>query len=139
MPPPPRPAPQAKFYDSPRSPALQTSAMPSNISASDLDALLKSNCAPHVIDVRNPSEFAAVHVESARLFPLDDLQPEKVLAALGVQPDQTLYILCKSGMRAGKAAEKFRAKGISNICVVEGGTDACVEAGLAVTVSGAPI
>ncbi len=113
--------------------------MTSNISASDLDHLLKNNRAPHVIDVRNPSEFAAVHVESARLFPLDDLQPEKVLAALGVEPDHTIYILCKSGRRAGKAAEKFRAKGITNICVVEGGTDACVEAGLAVTVSGAKI
>jgi rhodanese-related sulfurtransferase len=113
--------------------------MPSNISASDLDHLLKSNSAPHVIDVREPSEFAAVHVESARLFPLDDLQPEKIVAALGVEPGQTIYILCKSGRRASKAAEKFRAKGISNICVVEGGTDACVEAGLALTVSGAPI
>ncbi len=129
----------SQFRSSPHPAALQTSAMPSNISASDLDHLLKRNRAPHVIDVRNPSEFAAVHVESARLFPLDDLQPEKVLAALGVEPDQTIYILCKSGMRAGKAAEKFRAKGIANICVVEGGTDACVEAGLAVTVGGAGI
>lgn len=113
--------------------------MPLHITASDLDLLLKSNRAPHMIDVRDPAEFAAGHVESARLFPLDDLQPEKVVAALGVQPEQTIYILCKSGMRAGKAADKFRAKGIPNICIVKGGTDACIEAGLTVAVGGSHI
>lgn len=113
--------------------------MPSNISAADFHLLLKSNPAPHVIDVREPDEFAAVHVQSARLFPLDDLQPENILPALGVQPGDTLYILCKSGMRAGKAAEKFRIKGITNTCIVAGGTDACIQAGLPVTLNGTPV
>ena len=110
--------------------------MTSNITATDFGHLLKTNRAPHVIDVRDPSEFTAVHVESARLFPLDDLQPENILTRLAVQPGETIYILCKSGRRAGKAAEKFLAKGIPNTCVVEGGTDACVEAGLPVTIAG---
>lgn len=88
--------------------------------------------APFVIDVRRPDEFAEIHVESARLFPLDDLAPVKV-AALRASKTETIYILCKSGMRAGKAAEKFRACGISSVCVVEGGTEACVAAGISVT------
>lgn len=115
-----------------------TSGMSNTISAADFGLLIQDRKAPHVVDVRTPAEFAAVHVESARLCPLDDLDPTKVAADLNLQADHTIYILCKSGMRAGKAAEKFRAKGIANVCVVEGGTDACVAAGLAVSGGGKP-
>lgn len=99
------------------------------ISAADFTHLLKAGTAPHVIDVRRPDEYAEVHVQSARLFPLDDLQPGVVAQAIGAHAAEPIYILCKSGMRAGKAADRFRAAGITNICVVEGGTEACVAAG----------
>jgi rhodanese-related sulfurtransferase len=99
------------------------------ISATDFTQLVKAGTAPHVIDVRRPDEFAEVHVKSARLFPLDELQPAKVVQTIAAPATEPIYILCKSGMRAGKAADKFRSAGITNICVVEGGTEACVAAG----------
>ena len=99
------------------------------ISAHAFGLLLKDG--PFVIDVRRPDEFAEGHVEGARLFPLDELAPATV-AAFRAEGNETIYILCKTGMRAAKAAEKFRACGVGGICVVEGGTVACFEAGLPV-------
>ncbi len=117
-------------------PAIQKAAThmqthPETISANQLGELLKQNPAAHVVDVRTPAEYEECHVSCAKLAPLDALDPRKILDAL--QPaDAPIYLLCKSGKRASQAAEKFRAAGIANVCVVEGGTDACVSAGLAV-------
>lgn len=81
-----------------------------------------------VIDVRNPDEYAVVHVEGAQLYPLPELEPDAVLSACG-GGDKPIYVLCKAGGRARKAAEKLAPLTSREICVVAGGTDACVEAG----------
>lgn len=88
-----------------------------------------------VIDVRQPNEFQTVHVEGARLCPLPDLTPEHVLAAhrateLGERAP--VYILCHSGRRARTAAERLARETNLSLVVVEGGTVACVEAGVPV-------
>jgi rhodanese-related sulfurtransferase len=83
-----------------------------------------------IIDVRRADEFAECHVVGARLFPLDGLDPASVMAEVKASAGETVWILCKSGMRAGKAADRFRSAGFENVCVVEGGTDACAAAGL---------
>ncbi len=101
--------------------------MNSSISASAFAALLKD--APFIIDVRRADEFAEFHVVSARHFPIEGLVPAAVAGARTSEAE-AIYILCKSGMRAGKAAEKLRAAGVRNVCVVEGGTEACVKAGI---------
>ena len=101
------------------------------ITAAQLAALLKQPTAPHLVDVRTPAEFEDCHVASARLASLDTLDP-RLVADTFQAADATIYLLCKSGKRASQAAEKFRAAGISNVSVVEGGTDACVAAGLPV-------
>lgn len=81
-----------------------------------------------VVDVRTPGEYAAVHAEGARLVPLSDLEPTKLAAAR----TGTIYLICKSGRRAMTAAEKCVAAGVSDVAVVEGGTDGWVAAGLPV-------
>jgi rhodanese-related sulfurtransferase len=82
----------------------------------------------HLIDVRTPAEFEEVHVAFARNVPLDQLNP----ATLGHEPGATLYVVCRSGSRGQKACEKLLAAGFANVANVEGGTLACVEAGLPV-------
>jgi rhodanese-related sulfurtransferase len=84
-----------------------------------------------LIDVRTPGEYAAVHATGARLVPLSGLDPKAIAAARQGQPETPIYLICKSGMRAGKAAEQLAAAGI-DAAVVEGGTDAWVAAGLPV-------
>lgn len=46
--------------------------------------------------------------------------------------DQPIYVLCQSGGRARRAIEKFRRAGFDGCVLVEGGTQAWIEAGLPV-------
>ena len=85
-----------------------------------------------LIDVRSPAEYGAVHATGARLYPLDDLQPKKIAAELGISAQVPAVLLCAGGNRARKAAEKFHAEGIPHCLVVEGGTKAWEAAGLPV-------
>ena len=85
-----------------------------------------------LIDVRTPVEYAEVHAEGARLIPLDKLDPRAVMAARNGSAGELLYVICKSGARAAKAVEKFRAAGFDNVISVAGGTTAWADAGLPV-------
>ena len=95
----------------------------------ELQKILTAQPATAVIDVRTPVEFAEVHVPQARSIPLDELKP----GALHLQKDQPVYLLCRSGQRATKAAEKFAKAGFTQPIVVEGGTLAWIDANLPVT------
>ncbi len=82
----------------------------------------------HLIDVRTPAEFGAVHAKGAVNIPLDKLEP----SALAYCNGDPAYFICKSGIRARKAMEKLAQSGFSNMIEVEGGTDAWVKARLPV-------
>ncbi len=85
-----------------------------------------------LIDVRTPVEFREVHVEIARNVPLDRLDPAAIMQARNGSADEPLYFLCRSGSRGQQACEKFQKAGFLNVVNVEGGTLACVEAGVPV-------
>jgi len=99
------------------------------ISPIELQNLLAAQPGLPLLDVRSPVEFAEVHVPQARNVPLDDLQPDQ----LQFQKDQPVYLLCRSGQRAAKAADKFARQGYSQPVVVAGGTLAWIDARLPVT------
>jgi len=100
-----------------------------SISPAELQKILATQPSSTVIDVRTPVEFAEVHVPQARSVPLDELNP----SALQLAKDQPVYILCRSGQRAMKAAEKFAKEGFTQPIVIEGGTLAWIAANLPVT------
>ena len=85
-----------------------------------------------LIDVRTPVEFREVHVQIARNVPLDRLDPAALMQARNGSADEPLYILCRSGSRGQQACEKFLTAGFANVVNIEGGTLACIEAGLPV-------
>ncbi len=85
-----------------------------------------------LIDVRTPVEFRELHTTVARNVPLDRLDPAAIMQARNGSKDEPLYIICRSGSRGQKACEKFLEAGFSNVVNIEGGTLACVEAGLPV-------
>lgn len=82
------------------------------------------------VDVRTPMEHRGVHAEGVMLRSLDVLDPEDIRRLRG--DDRPIFLFCKSGGRATKAAEQLTKAGISGCCVVEGGTDAWIAAGLPV-------
>jgi rhodanese-related sulfurtransferase len=105
------------------------------ISPVELQKILTVQPSSSLIDVRTPIEFAEAHVPQAQNIPLDELKP----SSLQLRKDQPLYLLCRSGQRATKAAEKFSREGFSQLIIVEGGTLAWIEANLPVTRSSVKI
>jgi rhodanese-related sulfurtransferase len=77
-----------------------------------------------LIDVRTPAEFHEVHVRQAENVPLQSLDPARWKGAT-----QPVYVLCQSGQRAQKACDQLEKAGVP-VVHIEGGTRACVEAGL---------
>jgi len=103
------------------------------VSVSDFKAEFK-NQAPLCIDVRTKKEFASFHVEGAINMPLLDLEAFEIraLADLSSAPEKPVYFLCHSGKRAETAAKLMGKKLDLPIWVVEGGTVACIDAGMAI-------
>jgi rhodanese-related sulfurtransferase len=102
-----------------------------SVTARELNRRMAAGQPAELLDVRTPVEFDAAHVPGAKLVPLDQLEPESFLRQR-IQCDAPLYILCQSGGRARKAIEKFRRAGFNGCVLVEGGTQAWIEAGLPV-------
>lgn len=96
-----------------------------------LEELRSAGCLIDLIDVRTPVEYREVHVSFARNVPLDRLDPAAVQRDRTAPPGEPLYVVCRSGSRGRQACEKLLAAGV-NACNVEGGTLACVDAGLPV-------
>lgn len=100
------------------------------ISPSQFAELAKADTKIDLIDVRTPIEFREVHIEFARNIPLDQLDPAAAMASRSQTADQPLYLICRSGGRSQQACDKFSKAGFQNVVSVEGGTLACVNAGL---------
>ena len=102
------------------------------ITPHQLAELCRSGRKIDLIDVRTPVEYREVHVEFARNVPLDQLDAAALTQQHGGSPDGPLYVICRSGSRGQQACERLRKAGFSNVVNVEGGTMACVPAGLPV-------
>ncbi|MGA7245431.1 MAG: rhodanese-like domain-containing protein [Terracidiphilus sp.] len=99
-----------------------------SIAPAQLCLLLASGKPVELLDVRTPPEFINAHVPGARLIPLDDLDVETHFK--DHDPGQPIYVLCQAGARAQKAIERFESSGCFDGVLVEGGTQAWIEAGL---------
>lgn len=102
------------------------------ITPKELSRRLATEPSIALIDVRTPVEFDATHVREALNIPLDELDPRALVSDGTLPAAEPVYILCRSGQRATKAAEKFASQGHDNAVVVEGGTLGWIEAGLPV-------
>jgi len=70
-----------------------------------------------LVDVRNPDEFAAGHIEGATLMPLDNLP-----ATYARLPhDVRLVVYCRSGHRSAQAVAFLRAHGYDRAFSLDGG------------------
>ena len=80
-----------------------------------------------VVDVREPQERAAEHIEGSVSAPLSQFDG----TALRAQEGQLLVLHCRSGVRCGMAAERLEAAGHDGkIHRLRGGLLAWKEAGL---------
>jgi rhodanese-related sulfurtransferase len=101
----------------------------STVTPVELQRRLAAGRPARLLDVRTPGEYAAAHVPGTRLLPLDELDP----AAYGRKRDgdaAPVYVLCQTGGRARRAIEKLERAGVRGCVLVEGGTQAWMDAGL---------
>ncbi|MFD1214623.1 rhodanese-like domain-containing protein [Arthrobacter sp. GCM10027362] len=77
-----------------------------------------------VLDVREDYEWEAGHIGGAVHIPLDQL-PERLEE---LDPDEDLYVICRTGGRSYRAAAWLVGHGYSAVNV-SGGMDAWMEAG----------
>ena len=102
-----------------------------SITPLELQALLSSGAPCRLIDVRTPVEYSAVHVPGSRLIPLDELDPA-AFSSENEAEATPLYLLCQSGGRAKLASDKLQRAGVRGCVLVQGGTEAWIDAGLPV-------
>jgi rhodanese-related sulfurtransferase len=111
---------------------IMNALQPKNsVAPRELRLLMADGGPVHLLDVRTPPEFAAVRVPGGKLIPLDDLDPAAFLRKFGAG-ESPVYVICQSGSRARRAIEKLANAGIHRCLLVEGGTQAWLDAGLPV-------
>lgn len=98
-----------------------------SISPVDLKQRLQQRPATRIIDVRTPVEFREVHLPNAENVPLDRI--DQAASRGRHTPSDPLYVICHSGARANQACQSLSNAGVP-VVLVEGGTKACIEAGL---------
>ena len=74
-----------------------------SISTSELEQKLKEKI--QLLDVRTPSEYRRGHIKGAKNVPLNEI------ARYTPATNETLYVICHSGVRSKMAAKKLKKKG----------------------------
>ncbi len=89
------------------------------LSAPDLEALLKGGTAIELVDVRTKEERAIATIDGSRL--LDQAYHDALLLR---DRDTPIVFQCHHGVRSQHAAEYFRREGFRNLYNLRGGIDA---------------
>jgi rhodanese-related sulfurtransferase len=90
------------------------------ISPTEAADLVRKNEA-RLIDVREPWEFQAAHIEGSVLMPMGDVPAR---AHQELDPDERLVVLCHLGQRSLNVTAWLRNQGFENVQSLRGGIDA---------------
>ncbi len=77
------------------------------ISAAELNDLIKTNSEVQIIDVREPHEYEIAKIPNTKLIPLGEV----VKRAKEIDSSRTAILHCKGGVRSAKAIADLRASG----------------------------
>lgn len=105
---------------------------PNPISAQEFSTLLQTTGTIAILDVRTKAEVNSQYLENCYHLPLAEvtaLSAQTYLDQQAYDSKQTIYLLCATGMRAGKAAEKLAASLKNPIRIIDGGIQALEQAG----------
>jgi rhodanese-related sulfurtransferase len=97
-----------------------------HVSVHKVNEMLDAGGECQVIDVREFSEFDSERIADARFLPLSNFEKH----ADEIDHAKPVYLMCRSGNRAKKAAEKLLHRGFTDVHVVDGGMLAWTEADL---------
>ena len=89
------------------------------IDAATLEQWIAAGSDVRVLDVRSAAEFEGVHIPGAYNVPLDTLGEHAT--DIRTHVEETIVLVCRSGMRASQAEQRLATVGMSNVKVLEGG------------------
>ncbi len=78
------------------------------------------------VDVRENAEYRSEHIDGTVHIPLSKIASE---AKDKLAPSKRIYLICRSGGRAAKAAEQLESLGYKELRIVEGGIQAWIRDG----------
>ena len=81
----------------------------SQITAKELDAMIKRGDDVQIIDVREPHEFDIARIPNTKLIPLKQV----VARAAEIDPSRTTVVHCKGGVRSAQAISALQAAGFT--------------------------
>lgn len=87
----------------------------------DLDKRMKAGDAPRLVDVREPSEFAALHIPGAINVPRGVLEQacewdyDETVPDLVTDRERETVVICRSGRRSALAADVMQQLGFTNV------------------------
>ncbi len=100
---------------------VETGANPDEVTVQEMKKALDTpKLGIKVIDVREQDEWDIAHIDSIQLIPLGTL-PQRFTE---LNPNQQIYIHCKSGIRSMKALHFLREQGFKYVKSVKGGISA---------------
>jgi len=100
---------------------VATAPNPDEVSVQDMKrALNDPKLGIKVIDVREPDEYQIAHIDGVPLIPLNTL-PQRFTE---LDPNQTIYVHCKTGIRSLKAVNFLKEQGFKYAKSVRGGISA---------------
>ena len=109
-----------EFCGIPAEPAVPVQN-PDEVTVHDLKKALEDpKLGIRVIDVRDPDEYQIAHIDGVPQIPLGSL-PQRFTE---LDPNQTIYLHCKSGKRSLKAVEFLKQQGFKYVKSVKGGISA---------------
>ena len=120
---------------SPRAPAASApagslQALPAEVSVAE--ALTLREAGAYVLDVREPSEWAAGHIAGATLIPLGELASR----VNEVPRDRQVVVVCRSGNRSAQGRDVLLAANHPSVPAMAGGMNDWAAAGYPTTTGG---
>jgi len=104
---------------------LKGSSSPLVIEHAMLDEACRTT-ACHVIDVREPHEYASGHIPGAQNHPLSSFDPARL------PDDKPVVLVCQAGARSARALEAAHGAGRTDVVHYAAGTSGWVSKGGAV-------
>lgn len=108
-------------------PAGSIPALPAEISVAEALALREGGA--FVLDVREPSEWTAVHIPDATLIPLGELASR----VDEVPRDRQVVVVCRSGNRSAQGRDILLGAGFTSVTSMAGGLNDWAAAGYPTT------
>ncbi|MEY4387854.1 MAG: hypothetical protein RLY20_3137 [Verrucomicrobiota bacterium] len=106
-------------------PKTENPMHPDEVSIHDMkQALDNSALGIKVVDIREPNEYAAAHIQGVMFLPLSEMQ----LRLDELDANQSYYFHCRSGGRSMKLVQFLKQNGFKNVKSVAGGIHAWADA-----------